>query len=259
MILKEIVNEFSQLNCVDAVVLSGSQTGLFNDEISDFDVYVYSNEHIPLDFRQKLAEKYGEKYEVGNDFFEDGDEFLLKENGKGLDLMYRSLANIEGELDWVWRKHNAKVGYTTAVLHNIRTSKILFDRYGEFKKLQDELYEPYPQELKNNIIKKNLPLIKGKMAATFYDQIEWAVKRNDLVSQNHRTAAFFASYFDVIFALNEQTHPGEKRLVAYAEKICKILPQNFRMDVENVIRHVGSDDILYYLDVLIGHMSSLSI
>lgn len=259
MIVEDIAKEFSQLDSVDTVVLSGSQTGLFNDEISDYDVYIYSSKKVPLEFRKKLAEKYGKKFEVGNDFFEDGDEIILKGTGKGLDLMYRSLENIEGEIDWVWRKHNAKVGYTTCVLHNIRTSKILFDREGKFKKLQDELKQPYPEELKKNIITKNLPLINGKMAATFYDQVEWAVKRDDLVSQNHRTAAFFASYFDVIFALNGQTHPGEKRLINYAEKICKILPRNFRSSIENVIKHVGTNDILRYFDEIINNLSDLNI
>lgn len=52
-----------------------------------------------------------------------------------------------------------------------------------------------------------------------YDaEIKKAIARNDMVSVKHRTAAFLESYFDIIFALNKLTHPGEKRMVQYAKE-----------------------------------------
>ena len=61
-----------------------------------------------------------------------------------------------------------------------------------------------------------------------YDhQIAKAVGRNDRVSINHRTAAFLESYFDVLFARNELTHPGEKRLMQLCRTQCTVLPDNF--------------------------------
>lgn len=265
-IINKIADEFSKLDYVDAVVLSGSQTGLIHDERSDYDMYVYSSKPVPLDFRRELAQKFTDTYEVGNTFFEDGDELSIKNNeitvsnlhspcndNWGVDLMYRNLDWIKGEVDWVWKNHGARVGYTTCFLHNVRTSKILFDRNGEFKKYVDELNQPFPEELKKNIIAKNYPLLREK-SASYYEQIEFAISRNDLVSQNHRTAALLSSYFDILFALNGQTHPGEKKLIAYAEKLCPILPKDFKQDVENVVKSVGTDNILPAIDKLLDEL-----
>ena len=47
-ILKEIANAYSKLDCVYAVVLSGSRTSNQSDELSDYDIYVYTDKEIPL-------------------------------------------------------------------------------------------------------------------------------------------------------------------------------------------------------------------
>ncbi len=255
-IINKIAKEFSKLEYVDAVALSGSQTGLIHDERSDYDMYVYAQKSVPIDLRRQLAETFTNKYEVGNTFFEDGDELnITDEQGEkvGVDIMYRNLDWVKGEIDWVWRKHNAKVGYTTCFLHNVRTSKVLFDRNGEFQKFIDELNMPFPQELKENIIAKNYPLLREK-SASYYEQIEFAIARNDFVSQNHRIAALLASYFDILFAINAQTHPGEKKLIAYAQKLCKTLPKNFQQDVEATVKSVGNGNILPTLNKLLDEL-----
>lgn len=67
-----------------------------------------------------------------------------------------------------------------------------------------------------------LCLLTGNLPS--YDaQIKKAFVRKDMVSVNHRTAAFLESYFDIIFALNKLTHPGEKRIVQYARAQAEIL------------------------------------
>ena len=112
-------------------------------------------------------------------------------------------------------------------------SEILFDRNGWFRKLQEKTQIPYPDKLAQNIIKKNFAYLKDVMFS-YYDQLESAVDRKDCVSINHRSAAFLASYFDIIFARNKLLHPGEKKLVSFALENCKTLPDNFEKDVETL-------------------------
>jgi hypothetical protein len=110
--------------------------------------------------------------------------------------------------------------------HNLITSRIVLDKQGKLRSLQEKFSIPYPETLKKNIISNNMKLLSG-MLPSFDLQIKKAEDRGDLVSVNHRVTEFLASYFDVIFALNEMTHPGEKRMQSICAKECKILPANF--------------------------------
>lgn len=254
MILNDIAAEFSKLKSVNSVVLSGSKTSLINDDMSDYDVYVYSSEPIPLEIREKIIKTFTDRYIVGNTFFEDGDELYITKPKMSVDIMYRSLDWAYREMNSVWSKHNARLGYTTAFIHNLKTSKILFDRNYEFERIIEELKLPYPEELKQSIIDKNYPMLRTLDGAPYYKQIELAVKRDDIVSQNHRTAALLASYFDILFAFNEQTHPGEKKLIQYAKKYCQKLPNDFEQDVTTVVKSVGSPQILSALTKLLDEL-----
>ena len=75
-----------------------------------------------------------------------------------------------------------------------------------------------------------MKLLRHSLPA-YEHQIQKALNRTDLVSINHRTTEFMVSYFDIIFALNEMTHPGEKRLVELCLKNCGVLPQHFEENI----------------------------
>lgn len=231
-ILKEIAEEYSKLENVYAVVLSGSRTAEQNDEMSDYDIYIYSDKPIPLEFRTQLAKKYASHYDIDHGYFGSGDEWQLKNSETGMDFMFRSLDWIEEQVENVYNKHYESLGYTTCFLFNVYTSQILYDKNGWFLNLQNKITGAYPKQLKENIIKKNYKILKDKTFASYLAQVGLAVKRNDPVSVNHRISAFLASYFDVLFALNELYHPGEKRLVKYAKKHCKLLPEKFEENLK---------------------------
>ena len=73
--------------------------------------------------------------------------------------------------------------------------------------MQEELNKEYPNKLKENIINKNLAVMKDKKCASFFEQLEKAIKRKDIISVNHRITAILSSYFDILFALNKELHP----------------------------------------------------
>ena len=222
-----IINEYKTFSQVRAIAFGGSGASNCNDSMSDIDTYVFVEHDIPLAEREKLVKKYSTKYEVGGEYFGSGDEFLVDKLGKQLDVMYWNTNWFEEAINNVWEKHYASNGYTTCFLYTLKNFDIKYDPTGWLKNLQDKLKTPYPEELQKNIIKRNMMLMKDKPFASYYEQIEKAVKRNDKNSVNHRISAFMSSYFDVIFAKNKLLHPGEKRLVQFAIKNCGILPDGF--------------------------------
>ena len=258
-IIDDYIKIMARNNNIDSIVLSGSKTSLINDDMSDYDIYVYCKASAKsiedIASRKEFASKYASYSEIGNDYFEHGDEMILKESGICLDFMYRDLSWIEGEIEYVWRGCNSKIGYTTAFLYNIKHSSILYDKEGKFKKFQDELNLEYPEKLKNNIIEKNFNVMYGKKIASFYEQLEKAVKRNDIVSINHRISAILSSYFDILFALNKELHVGEKKLIQYALKLCRKIPDNFEKDIKNVIFY--DENILEKVKILIENIQKI--
>ncbi len=235
-ILEKIIDEFKQISEIKAIVLSGSASTNYDDETSDYDLYIYSDNEVNIEKRREIAEKFSSNFDINNQFWETGDEWALDLSCKGIDIMYRRRDWIEEQIQRVWAGFQASLGYTTCFVYNVQNAVILYDPEGWFKSLQEKLSTPYPDELAKNIIDKNLILLKEKKFASFTEQVEKAVRRGDEVSVNHRISAYLASYFDVLFAVNKITHPGEKRLVRFCTENCKILPVNFEQNLESLFR-----------------------
>jgi predicted nucleotidyltransferase len=241
-----IAAEFSKLPQVVAVALSGSQTSDISDDLSDLDFYVYVSAEIPVEIRCDIAKKFSDRLEINNQFWEPGDEWIDKNYGIGIDIMYRSPAWIEEQLNSVLVKHQASVGYSTCFWWNVLKSKPLYDTDNWFRQLRVTATQPYPEALRQAIIAKNYPILRNNISA-YTHQIESATRRNDLVSINHRIAALIASYFDIIFAVNYLPHPGEKRLVQFANKFCDKLPKNMEQDITSLIISLAAIENKQYI------------
>lgn len=254
--MNDIIEKFSQITEVESIAIGGSTVAKTYDNTSDTDIYVFSKNGVPIEKRKNIIEKISKKYEVGAQYFGSGDEFLYDINNTVFDIMYWDMKWLEDIVENVWIKHFPSNGYTTCFLYTLKNFKIVYDPNNWLKNLQDKIKTDYPTELQRNIIERNLKLMKDKPFASYYEQIEKAVQRNDINSINHRTAAFLASYFDIIFAKNKLLHPGEKRLIQYAEKNCKILPENFAENIEKLLSAQKSD-ILTIADKIIQNLKNI--
>ena len=112
------------------------------------------------------------------------------------------------------------------------------------------------KKLKKAIIERNMKLMHGVLPS--YDkQIIKAYERHDYVSINHRVSAFLESYFDVIFALNEMTHPGEKRLMQICKKECKILPAKFESNMMSLFQYMFQYDVSDILESMTEELNKI--
>jgi len=232
--LTPLVDALGGIGSVRAITLSGSTTSGLNDHFSDYDTYVYTRVPINVGLRREIAAKLSIRHEVDQKFFEDCDDWILPDSNVLVEIIYRSPEWIEEQVERVWVRGEASVGYSTCLVHNVRNSIILFDPQGWFRELQKKTESPYPKVLRDNIIKKNFPMLSGKLNGSFDEQIRTAIQRNDIISINHRVSAFLASYFDILFAINGLMHPGEKKLVLYALANCAILPSAFPQGPETL-------------------------
>jgi len=232
--LDRVVAEYSVFQQVEAVALAGSQTTAVSDEASDIDLYVYLNTDLTLKDRKRIAGEFDENPEVGNIFWEPGDEWIDSASGIHLDVMFRLTNWIEEQLVRILERHETSVGYSTCFWHNVLSSKNLFDRNGWFAKLQKKANRPYPDPLRRAIIAKNFPILRNTQSS-YLNQIARAIKRGDSVSVHHRMTALLASYFDVLFAINGIPHPGEKRLIEFAENRCERKPLQMRAQIEALL------------------------
>lgn len=257
-VLKIIAN-FKEINEVEAILLAGSAVNNTEDSLSDYDFYIYTTAEIPVAKRRELMTDFVEYMEYENTFWETEDDGRLK-SGREVEFIYRSYGWIKEAIESKLINHYADIGYTTCFWANLLNSKILFDRNARLTELKQSIDIKYPKELKLNIIKKNYPLLREQIPA-YYFQIKKAIARNDLISINHRIAAFLASYFDILFAINEIPHPGEKKILKILKENAGLLPENFEGSLEKLFRLAGEADeeLLNQLDEIVDKLDLLLI
>lgn len=250
---------FAALPSVAAVALGGSTvTGLAAAE-SDLDLYVYTDAPIPVAARAAIAGPAARRPELDQSPWEPGDTWLDATTGRTVDVMYRDPAWIADQLDRVLRRHEASLGYSTALWHNVLTARPLVDHRGWFARLQRTARQPYPEALRHAIVAKNHPLLRQRSFA-FLPQIAAALARRDAPAVQHRLTAFLTSYFDVLFALNRAPHPGEKRLVEHALAACPLRPDDLPARIDAVLAAAPATDgsaLIARLDALVDDLDRL--
>lgn len=238
--VKKLFSELAEIEEIEAIALGGSRADEHFDQKSDYDLYVYCQKTVSEEKRREILSRYCVEMEIGNHFWEYEDNCTLK-NGIDIDIIYRNLGDFVRDVESVVEGFNARNGYTTCMWHNLLHCRIIADKTGKLNAAKTRFSVPYPPQLKQNIIERNMCLLSSSLPA-YRTQIAKASARGDRNSILHRTSAFLESYFDIIFALNELTHPGEKRLVSLCKSQCKILPADFEKNLKALFDSVSKEN-----------------
>jgi predicted nucleotidyltransferase len=237
-----ISDQFSTYPFVEAIGLGGSSSTGSTDAASDIDLYVFTRETIPLIKRAEIVNNCGaSRVDLDLNFWDPGDEWFDAQTGIEVDITYWNPNWIESKIERVLIQHQSSLGYSTCHWHTLSHTSVLFDRTGWLTGLITKCSQPYPEVLSQTIIKHNYPVLRD-VIPSYTTQIEKAIKRQDLVSVNHRVAALLASYFDIIFAVNRVPHPGEKRLLQLTPRLCKVIPTNMVIQVERLLKESSTAD-----------------
>jgi predicted nucleotidyltransferase len=235
--LMAVVHRMAGAPTVAAIALVGSQASGTASPGSDFDIFVYTDGDLH-ELRWQVTDEFADPVtwqSVHEYSFGDGDVWRFKDGNTWIDLMYWTTAWGEDQLDRVLVRHEAAMGYSTAFWRSIRDAHPLYERDGWHAKLQRVARQAYPEELRHNIIRLNHRYLR-EHPFSYRAQVAKAIERDDLVSVNHRVAAWLASYFDILFAINRVLHPGEKRLLEFATRECQFVPDGMTTTVERLVR-----------------------
>jgi hypothetical protein len=237
-LIGRIVARYAVLPQVRAIALAGSQATEQASQASDYDIYIYVQEALPAALRLKIGQAFSPTAQLV-DYWGPGLEWD-DPSGVHIDTVYFETTWIDEQIERTMTRHEASLGYSTAFVHTVRVSRILHDPTGWFAGLQSRARQPYPDALARNIVALNL-LVLRTSHSSYRQQLQKAAMRGDWVSLNHRTAAFLASVFDILFAINKVPHPGEKRLLNLAEERCAVRPAALRSDITQLLQATTSD------------------
>ncbi len=255
-IFNKTIDLFQKFEEVDAIILGGSRASGKYDSTSDYDVYVYLNNALSIEKRKSALSQTCNYMGLGKTCWgADWDECILN-NGIPIEVTYENINVTRQSLSNTLEKHIAWDGYTTCVCYVVFNSKVLYDPKGLYSDMVKRFTKPYPEQLRKNIVSANKELLNG-ITPSYLNQIEKAIKRNDVVSINHRLAAFTKSYFDILFALNRKFHPGEKRLIEFGTELCEWLPVDFETDLHSLFASNGNDKTVPIIRKLISNLDNL--
>ena len=167
MIVYQLVNEYKGLSEVEAITLAGSGANGRKDNYSDIDIDIIVSKEIDNDRREQIIKKVSDYMEVGNDYWGDGDEFLLRSSDIQVDIAYFEMKWLKEQISNILDKNIACTGYSTCFWHNVKNAVIVYDRNGVFTELQKKCNTAYPEKLKSNTMKKNYPILRRSFSLLF--------------------------------------------------------------------------------------------
>jgi len=253
-----LVRDLSEHEHVESILLAGSRVTDIPDKESDYDIYVYVKKELPISFREIVLNKNFSYFELNNTIWETEDQGILKESGTYVDIVYRDMNWLESHLTELLGKNISSTGYSTCFWSNLLYSDILYDPDKKATHLKEKYTIPFSNELVKSILKRNYGVLRT-IIPSYINQIDKAIKRNDIISVQHRITAFFESYFDIIFAINKMSHPGEKKILNILKHKAKFLPQKMEFEIVNLLKNQFNSnyDVLSALNSICDNLDAL--
>lgn len=245
-LLDALAAKFMALPEVHAVCLGGSAVTNLPEAAtspdappSDLDVCVVVSGQVDPSERLRIINELGgaSRLDHALDYFGDYDEWIHTPTGRHMDVVFWDREFLTGYLHRILDEHQPQLGYTTAHWHTLRNWQIIADD-GTAAQISRDAARDYPDALARAIVDYNYPLLTHNISS-FGSQIVKAHHRGDIISLNHRTAEFLASWSDIVFAANRIPHPGEKRILDHMPNRCDSLPDSVDDDVESLLDSVS--------------------
>jgi hypothetical protein len=219
--LQRIVMALGDLPSVAAIALGGSTATDLADDVSDFDVYVYYHQPLASSAERTvrlrpLAE--AGTLQVGIPTF--GLEDHLYVQGKLVELVYLDLDRLIAEVDRAYSQGLSSEGYTTGLLYILFRNQVFHDATGEVTALRARLQAAYPEPTRTRLLRELPELLRY-----YLELLRISQRRDDLLFVQHMRYSIQTIFFNLLFALNRQYHPGGKRLLIHAQR-CVIRPPN---------------------------------
>ncbi len=251
--VQRIVMAIADLPGVAAITLGGSTAAGFADEFSDFDVYVYYHEPLAssADRAARLRPLADQgTLEVGIPTF--GLEDHLHVQQKLVELVYLDLDRLIMEANQAYSEGLISEGYTTALLFILFRNQIFHDATGEVTALRARLQVAYPEPTRTRLLRAHPELLRY-----YLELLRISQRRDDLLFVQQLRYNIQMIFFNLLFALNRQYHPGGKRLLNHAQR-CIIQPPDLAARWNYISRLPADDSALAdVLDELVDDLCQL--
>jgi hypothetical protein len=214
-----------------AISLGGSVGSGFADEASDLDFHVFWE--APLAPPAEREAHLAMVADAGSVIARPGEASWALEDwfsveGRLVELIYVAWRDVEADVTSAYDHGLSDEEFTTARLHNYARGRVLHDPTGVLRAVRDRLNRAYPENTRELLLRR-----EPERLAMALKQLRTAQARRDLLFAQHRRYTMQTIAFNLLFALNRLYHPGEKRLLAHAER-CPIRPANFAARWERI-------------------------
>jgi hypothetical protein len=217
-LLPTLVATLSDLPGIVAVALGGSARSGFADVHSDLDLHVYWQP--PLAAPEQRTARLATIADAGSvrvGVQSWGLEDHLRIDGRLVELVYLHWGDTLAEIDRAYDSGLNSESYATAFLYTAAHDQILHDPHGGLATIQARL-RSYPAATYRVLLERQPALLR------FYTrQLGVAQARGDLLFAQQRRYTIQMVFFNLLFALNQQYHPGEKRLLTHLQR-CSLQP-----------------------------------